>query len=251
MLVKRDILRALKSFHIQVILVITILFSFLFTFFVGNGNKIGISIFGELTTYKDLSEVLLNGLNYTRGLGFLITFAITLFIAEEYQYNTWQHYICSGRKRWEIYVGKYLFANILALIIFLIYILSSYFTSLIINKDISFDKIIFIISRGIMIYATLASLIVFLSMSFKNYIGGILSSLVFVFFEKDIITSILSIFKKLNIDLEFLGKFTLMKINSLGPVANINLLSEMIIPCILITVFSIILGSYCFSKFEL
>lgn len=251
MLVKRDILRALKSFHIQVILVITILFGFLFTFFVGNGNKIGISIFGELTTYKDLSEVLLNGLNYTKGLGFLITFAITLFIAEEYQYNTWQHYICSGRKRWGIYVGKYLFANILALIIFLIYILSSYFTSLIINKAISFDKIIFIISRGIMIYATLASLIVFLSMSFKNYIGGILASLVFVFFEKDIITSILSIFKKLNIDLEFLGKFTLMKINSLGPVANINLLSEMIIPCILITVFSIILGSYCFSKFEL
>ena len=251
MLVKRDILRALKSFHIQVILVITILFSFLFTFFVGNSNKIGISIFGELTTYKDLSEVLLNGLNYTKGLGFLITFAITLFIAEEYQYNTWQHYICSGRKRWEIYVEKYLFANILALIIFLIYILSSYFTSLIINKAISFDKIIFIISRGIMIYATLASLIVFLSMSFKNYIGGILASLVFVFFEKDIITSILSIFKRLNIDLEFLGKFTLMKINSLGPVANINLLSEMIIPCILITVFSIILGSYCFSKFEL
>lgn len=251
MLVKRDILRALKSFHIQVILVITILFSFLFTFFVGNSNKIGISIFGELTTYKDLSEVLLNGLNYTKGLGFLITFAITLFIAEEYQYNTWQHYICSGRKRWEIYVEKYLFANILALIIFLIYILSSYFTSLIINKAISFDKIIFIISRGIMIYATLASLIVFLSMSFKNYIGGILASLVFVFFEKDIITSILSIFKKSNIDLEFLGKFTLMKINSLGPVANINLLSEMIIPCILITVFSIILGSYCFSKFEL
>lgn len=251
MLVKRDILRALRSFHIQVILVITILFSFLFTFFVGNGNKIGISIFGELTTYKDLSEVLLNGLNYTKGLGFLITFAITLFIAEEYQYNTWQHYICSGRKRWEIYVGKYLFANVLALIIFLIYILSSYFTSLIINKAISFDKIIFIISRGIMIYATLASLIVFLSMSFKNYIGGILASLVFVFFEKDIITSILSIFKKLNIGLEFLGKFTLMKINSLGPVANINLLSEMIIPCILIIVFSIILGSYCFSKFEL
>lgn len=251
MLVKRDILRALKSFHIQVILVITILFSFLFTFFVGNGNKIGISIFGELTTYKDLSEVLLNGLNYTKGLGFLITFAITLFIAEEYQYNTWQHYICSGRKRREIYVGKYLFANVLALIIFIIYILSSYFTSLIINKAISFDKIIFIISRGIMIYATLASLIVFLSMSFKNYIGGILASLVFVFFEKDILTSILSIFKKLNIGLEFLGKFTLMKINSLGPVANINLLSEMIIPCILITVFSIILGSYCFSKFEL
>lgn len=42
-----------------------------------------------------------------------------------------------------------------------------------------------------------------------------------------------------------------MKINSLGPVANINLLSEMIIPFILITVFSIILGSYFFSKFEL
>lgn len=98
MMLKRDMFRALKSIYVQVGLILTVFLSVLFTFFVGNGDKIGISIFGQLTTYKNLSEVVLNGLDYSKGLGVLVTFIIALFIAQEYQYNTWQHYICSGKK---------------------------------------------------------------------------------------------------------------------------------------------------------
>lgn len=250
MLIKRDILRALKSFHIQVVFIITILFSGIFTFFVANGNKIGISVFGNLTTYKDLSEVLLNGLDYTKGLGFLVTFAIALFISEEYQFNTWQHYICSGRKRTEIYISRYIFALMLAITIFLMYTLSSYFVSVILGKSIDFSKFIFIIRRGVIVYMALTSIVVFLSMSLKNHIAGILGSLAFIFLEKDIISMLINIFNKININIEAFGKFTLMKINAIAPIDNINILTEMFLPCVLIIIVSTLLGNYCFSKFE-
>lgn len=251
MLVKRDVLRALKSFHIQIALIITILFSSLFTFFVGNGNKIGISIFGKLTTYKDLSEVLFNGLDYTKGLGFLITFSIALFIASEYQYNTWQHYISSGKGRVAIYIEKYLFALLLSMTVFLMYTFASYVTSSIIGKTIDVNKIIFVIGRGLIVYATLTSLVVFLSMSLKNYITGILVSSIFVFFEKDIITMFTTLLHKMNMNSEWVGKFSLMKINTVAPIKNISLLSDMLVPCVLIMTATILLGSYLFSKYEL
>lgn len=251
MIIKRDILRALKSRYIQIVFIITVVFSSLFTFFVGNGNKIGISIFGELTTYKDLSEILLKGLDYTKGIGFLMTIAISLFIASEYQYKTWQHYICSGSKRIEIYISRFAFSLVLSLTIFLLYILSSYFTSLFIGKDINLNQVLFVINRGIIVYATLASEVVFISMISKNHLAGIIGSLVFVLFEKDISIMLIKLFERMNVNTKLFCKFTLMKINFLAPIKNINLFSEMVLPCFLIVCLTIILGNYLFSKYEL
>ncbi|MFM9413894.1 ABC transporter permease [Peptococcus simiae] len=251
MLVKRDLFRALKSFHVQSALLFTILLSVLFTILIATGQKIGISIFGELITYKDLSEVLMNGLNYTKGLGFLITFIISIFIAQEYQYNTWQHYLCSGKTRLEIYLGKYLFSLLIALTVFLLYTFSSYITSFILGKPLDINQILFVVSRGMIVYTSLASIVVLISMSLKNYISSILSSFFFVFFEKDILISVISLLKKINLDIVFVENFTLMKINTAAQIENINIFTEMVFPCAFVMILTIILGCYCFSKHEL
>lgn len=250
-LIKRDMYRALNSIYMQIALIAAIIFSTLFTYFVGTGQRIGISIFGELTTYKNLSEVIFNGVNYTKGLGFLITLVVSLFIAQEYQYNTWQHYICSGRKRITIYLQKYLFSILLALIIFLVYVLSFYITSLLIGKPFSLKTMFFIVERGVIVYITLASIIVLLSMSIKNYIASILISIFFVLLEKDVLGLILGFIKKININIGSIGNFSLMKINSVAPMENISVLKDMVVPCAFLIIVTILLGYYNFSKFEL
>lgn len=251
MFVRRECFRAMKSFHIQVLFAIIIAWGSLFTFFVSNGNKIGISIFGELTTYKNLSEVLFNGLNYTKGLGFLITLAIATGIAQEYRYRTWEHSIGSGMNRCAIYFGKYVFAVELAVTLFLTYTLSAYLTSVGIGKTMRFDQILFVIERGIIVYATLAGIVVFLSMSSKNYVSGILLSLAFVFCEKDMLLMMRTLLEKGKIHTGIMARYTLLQINAAAPCEGTHVFSGMLFPCVVITTVVTFLGYFLFSKYEL
>ena len=251
MFVKRECFRAVKSVHIQVLFAIIIAWGSLFTFFVGNGNKIGISVFGELTTYKNLSEVLLNGLNFTKGLGFLITLAIALGIAQEYRYRTWVHFIGSGMDRCAIYLGKYFFSMGLAIAFFLTYTMSAYLTSVGMGKTMSFDQILFVIERGIIVYATLAGIVVFLSMSSKNHVSGILFPLAFVFCEKDMFVMMQTLLEKAKIHTRLLERYTLLQINTVAPCEGTHVFSEMLLPCVAITTVVTLLGYLLFSKYEL
>lgn len=201
--------------------------------------------------YKNLSEVLLNGLNFTKGLGFLITLAIATGIAQEYRYHTWEHFVGSGMDRRAIYLGKYIFAIGLAIVLFLTYTLSAYLTSVGIGKTMRFDQILFVIERGIIVYATLAGIVVFLSMSSKNYVSGLLFPLAFAFCEKDMLLMMRTLFEKVKIHTGLLGRYTLLQINAVAPCEGTHVFSEMLLPCVVITIIVTLVGYFLFSKYEL
>ncbi len=250
-LLKRDFSRAMKSIYIQIGLSIILIFAVMFSVFIGTGQKIGISVFGNITTYKNLSEVAFNGLNYSKGLGFFITLIIALFIAQDYQYNTWQHSINANNNRIKIYLSRYVFSILLSISVFLAYEVIIYLVSFIVGNPFEMNKFVNVLYRGSLIYLTLSSIVVFISMATKNHIFSIALSIIFILFEQDFISFIVNIFGKFKINTAIAIKYTLMSINSFGQVENANILKNMLLPSVVITILLLIIGITLFRKYEL
>lgn len=126
-----------------------------------------------------------------------------------------------------------------------------YITTILIGNPFEINKTITIVGRGIIVYTGLASIVVFISMSFKNYISSILVSVGFILFEKDIISMIITLARKIKINRILIDYFSLMKINHAAQLQNTSLFKDMLVPCMFLMIVTTIFGYYNFSKHEL
>lgn len=141
--------------------------------------RLGISIFGNLTTFISPEDVINLGVTYQKGLGIIIAIVISVFIGQEYQWNTWQHKWLISKTRIGMYLSKALLSAVLSTVIFLLFeltalLFSGQFTYLLGNGYT--QKLI----CGTFIYAALGSVLCMISVLIKNSTASIVVSLGYV-----------------------------------------------------------------------
>ena len=87
--------------------------------------RLGISIFGNLTTFISSEDVINLGVTYQKGLGLIIAIVISVFIGQEYQWNTWQYKWLISKTRIGMYLSKALLSAIISTVIFLLFELTA------------------------------------------------------------------------------------------------------------------------------
>ena len=253
MLLVREYKRIKKSSYMIAAALIVLLVGIFMSLLISNDIRLGISIFGELTTFKNGDSILLNGANYSKGLGLIFAIIINLSIGKEHQYKTWQHLTSHNIKRNDIYFAKLITSMIIAIGLFWIYELVSYVIITIsgfpVMSLVEFLKLIF---GGAIVYAILASLICFISMIAKNHISSLITSIAFVLLESPFIRLVGNIseivgFSKIY---SYLVKYSLYGINELIQ-TQIDYVPIIFISLCFWLILTVMVGKTIFNKIEL
>lgn len=152
--IKRDMRRLIKSQHIYFGLIIVIALSVFLSLIISNGIKFGISIFGDLTMFKNAQEIFNTGLNYTKGIGLVSAVLICLYIGKEYQNKTWQHLVSCNVDRVKIYTSKLISSITISVSLFLTYELISYIIlKLTSMSTLSLLQFMILVLNGVIVYS--------------------------------------------------------------------------------------------------
>jgi hypothetical protein len=151
--------------------------------------RLGFSIFGNLTVFRDASDIIRTGADYRKGLGVLIAVLISLFIGQEYQWKTWQHKWLASRSRTSLYLSKAVLSSAVSIVIFLLFQfvvwLGSGQTLQLLNAGYGVMMIC-----SIFIYAALGSVLCLLAMLIKNSTASAVVCLGYVLLSETLVSVI-------------------------------------------------------------
>lgn len=83
--------------------------------------RLGISVFGNLTTFITANDIIKIGIEYQKGLGIVVAVLVSVFVGQEYLWNTWQHKWLISKSRIGMYLSKAMLVSLTAIAIFLFY----------------------------------------------------------------------------------------------------------------------------------
>ncbi len=254
MIIKRDIRRIFLSMDILIGFLLVLICTLFLSILISSGTKFGISILGNLTIFSNGKLVLINGANYTKGIGFIVAVLISLFIGKEYQYKTLGYILSKGISRRNVYFTKVVSSIFIGISIFLMYEVLSYgILSLAEKTGISFREFIILLAEGILMYSVLSSIICFISMSFKNYILSLLLSIIFIFLESNIVVGIGKIMSIINLDSIYskIAKYSLYGMNEFISNGEVRFNIAIVIGSIILLLISSLMGIINFNRQEL
>lgn len=163
------------------------LISFLLMILNRQDIRLGISIFGNLTTFISAEDVISLGVQYQKGLGIVVAVLISVFIGQEYQWNTWQHKWLISKNRFSMYLSKAILSAIVSALTFLIFELSALLFSGQINILLANDYITILLC-GSVVYIALGAVICFISMLIKNSTTSAIVTLGYILFSETLMT---------------------------------------------------------------
>ncbi len=118
---KGDLYRIGKSKLFYGIAAFTCIIAFLLTMLVRQDIRLGISIFGDLTAFIKTDDIIRIGIEYQKGLGIFVAILISVFIGQEYQWQTWQQKWMISKNRIFMYLSKAALSSAVSVVIFLIF----------------------------------------------------------------------------------------------------------------------------------
>jgi ABC-type transport system involved in multi-copper enzyme maturation permease subunit len=151
--------------------------------------RLGISVFGNLTAFKGIDDIIRIGIAYQKGLGILVAVLISVFIGQEYQWQTWQQKWLTNKNRIYIYLSKAVLSSAVSAAIFLIYQIVALLSSGQIQEMLTPEYACMMIG-SIFIYAALGSVICMFSMLVKSSTVSIIACLGYVLFSETLISLI-------------------------------------------------------------
>lgn len=154
--------------------------------------RLGISIFGNLTTFISIDDIINLGIQYQKGLGIIVAIFISIFIGQEYLWNTWQQKWLVNKNRFHIYCSKMILSAASASILFLVFEAMALICSGQITEICNMDYLAVMVS-GIFLYSALGTVICMISMLIKNSTVSTVAALCYVLFNETIATVILNI----------------------------------------------------------
>lgn len=157
--------------------------------------RLGVSIFGSLTTFISAEDVISLGFQYQKGLGVIAAVFISVFIGQEYQWSTWQHKWLIGKNRFGMYLSKAFFSGAASLLIFLSYELSALLFSGQIGTLLTGSFAASMLC-GALVYIALGSVICFVSMVIRSSTVSAVAALGCVLLSETLITTLQSIRSK-------------------------------------------------------
>lgn len=186
---KSDLYRLGKSKLFYGITAFTCIIAFLLIMLIRQDIRLGISIFGDITTFKKIDDVIRIGIAYQKGLGIFVAVLISVFIGQEYQWQTWQHKWMTSKSRIFIYLSKAALSSSVSAAIFLIFQIVALLSSGQIQEMLTPEYAGMMLS-GAFIYAALGSVICLLSMLVKSSTASIIVCLGYVMFSETLVSMI-------------------------------------------------------------
>lgn len=253
MLLVREYKRIKKSSY-MIAAALIVLFSAIFmSLLISNDIRLGISIFGELTTFKNGDSILLNGANYSKGIGLIVAIIINLSIGKEHQYKTWQHLTSHNIRRNKIYFAKFVTSIFIAVGLFFVYELVSYGILTAFDfRVMSLMAFLKLILGGAIIYSMLAGFICFISMVTQNHISSLIISIAFVLFEAPLVRLLGNISEITGFSqiYSYIVKYSLYGINELVQIQT-NYFPTVFVGLFIWIVSTVLIGQTVFNKIEL
>ncbi|HWQ70809.1 MAG TPA: hypothetical protein VN370_00675 [Desulfitobacteriaceae bacterium] len=252
---RSDLYRMGKSKLLYGIAAFTCIIAFLLIMLMRQDIRLGISIFGELTAFKEIDDIIQIGIAYQKGLGILVAILISVFIGQEYQWQTWQQKWLTSKNRIFIYLSKAVLSSVVASAIFLIFQIVALLSSGRIQEMLTPDYAGMMIS-GFFIYAALGSMICLLAMLVKSSTVSIIVCLGYVLFSETLVSVIrnLSSFSDTAARLvERVVHHSIYGMSSivLGASVSTGLAITILINSLAIMLLSTTIGLFLFRKYEL
>lgn len=254
-LLRSDLYRFGKSKLFYSIMAFTGILAFSLIMIMRQDIRIGISVFGNLTAFKGIEDIIRIGTEYQKGLGILVAILISVLIGQEYQWKTWQHKWIIGKSRIRIYLSKAILSSATSAAIFLLFELIALLSSGQIRNMLTSEYVAMIICGGT-IYAALGAVICLLSMVIKNNITSTIVCLCYVLFTETLWSAIrnLSHFSssvvkivELGIRHSIYGMSTIVSATSVSAGMAISIIINSAAIMLISTVFGLII----FRKYEL
>jgi ABC-type transport system involved in multi-copper enzyme maturation permease subunit len=254
-ILKCDLYRFGKSKLLYGIVVFTAFIAVILVILIRQDIRIGISVFGDLTAFKGIDDIVRAGVRYHNGLGIFVAILLSGFIGQEYQWKTWQHKWMINKSRAHIYLSKAVFSSTGSAAIFLIYQTFALVGSGQIQDMLTGAYIATVIS-GLFIYAALGAVICLLSMLIKNSTASMIVCLLYVLLGEtlaSVMSNIGSISATVGRFVEFGIRHSVYGMSTI--VSSTAFSIEHIMPIItnsfIIMIFCTVFGLIVFRKYEL
>jgi ABC-type transport system involved in multi-copper enzyme maturation permease subunit len=254
-LLRSDLYRFGKSKLFYGIMTFTGILAFLLMMIMRQDIRVGISVFGNLTAFKGIEDIIRIGTEYQKGLGILIAILISVLIGQEYQWKTWQHKWIIGKSRTRIYLSKAILSSAISAAVFLLFELIALFSSGQISNILA-DGYISMVICGVAVYAALGAVICLLSMLIKNNTTSVIVCLCYVLFSetfwfalKNLSNFSSSIVKSVELGMRhsIYGMSTMISSTSFSADMTISIVINSVVIMLMATVFGLIV----FRKYEL
>lgn len=180
-ILKSDFFRIGKSKLLYGLLAFTFALAFGLVLMIFQDVRLGISVFGNLTMFKTAGDIFQLGIKYHKGLGILVAILISVFIGQEYQWNTWQQKWITGNSRTRIYLSKVVVSAIVSVSIFLVFEITTLLFSGVLNVERAGNAVLMLIGGSFM-YAALGAVICMLSMLIRNSTASVIICLSYILF---------------------------------------------------------------------
>lgn len=254
-IINSDLYRARKSKLLYGVVLFTFLIGVVLTVMNRQDIRLGVSIFGNLTTFISVSDIIRLGITYQKGLGIIAAVFISVFIGQEYQWNTWQYKWIISRTRAGIYFSKLLVSVVISVSIFLLYEIVVLLCSGQMYHLIA-EGYIRMIVCGSFIYAALGSMLCLLSLLIKNSTVSVIIALGYVLCMETVFTlgqNIGAFLGTAGQFVEWIGEHTIygmVSAVSTMSITNADMLS-VILNSYCIVVIATAIGMWGFYKYEL
>ena len=252
---KSDLYRFGKSKLFYGVAAFTCLIAFSLIMLMQQDIRLGISVFGNLTAFKGIDDIIRIGIAYQKGLGILVAILISVFIGQEYQWQTWQQKWMTSKNRIFIYLSKAALSSAISAAIFLLFQIVALLSSGQIQEMLTPEYAGMVIS-GVFIYAALGSVICLIAMLVKSSTASIIVCLGYVLVSETLVSVIrnLSSFSDTATRLVEWGvQHSIYGMSSVvsGASVSINLAITILINSLAIMLLSTGIGLFLFRKYEL
>ena len=193
MIWKSDLYRFGRNKLLYGIATLTCLLAIGLTMLIRQDIRLGISVFGNLTAFKGMADIVRIGVQYQKGLGLLIAVLISVFIGQEYLWKTWQNKWIAGKSRISIYLSKLLLSSSISAAIFLLFEIVVLLCSGQMKEMFSVNFVSIIVC-GSFIYAAIGAVLCMISMLLKNSLASTLVCLGYILFSETLASLTLNIF---------------------------------------------------------
>lgn len=217
--------------------------------------RLGISIFGDLTAFKGINDIVRIGIEYHKGLGIFAAVLLSIFIGQEYQWNTWQHKWMAEKSRTSIYLSKAVISSVTSSMLFMLFelivLLGSGQMNLLFASGYGDTMIC-----GLFLYAALGSVICMLSMLIRNNTAASIVCLCYVVFSEtfvSIIKNISNAFPAISKIAIWVTEHTVYGISTMISATSFQSAQTrpLLLNAVVIMILSTVFGLLVFRKYEL
>ncbi|MCL1802619.1 MAG: hypothetical protein FWG30_03100 [Eubacteriaceae bacterium] len=252
---KSDLYRFGKSRLFYGIAAVTSIIALALILTIRKNIRLGISVFGNLTAFRNADDIIRIGVQYYKGLGIFAAVLISAFIGQEYSWKTWQHKCIIVKNRAFIYLSKAMLSSAASVLLFLLFQAVVLLCSGQIKEILTGGYMAMILCAS-SIYAALGAVLCMLSMLIRSNIASTIVCLGYVLFCETLM-SIIRIICSFTETATKIGEWIISHtIYAMSSIINgVTVSTESILPILLnsmvIILLSIAGGISLFRKYEL